>query len=108
MLLTLIINYQLSIINWLEQHQLPCIFKKITQFDCPGCGIQRAGIELLKGNLGESFRVYPPLIPIFLLFVLLIAYLVFKWQKGYLHLKYAYIFCALVIVINYIFKLIQL
>ncbi len=103
-----IINYQLSIINWLEQYQLPCLFKKITHVDCPGCGFQRSGIALLKGNLVESFWVYPPLIPILLLFVLLIAYLVLKWQKGDLHLKYAYLFCASVIVINYIFKLTQL
>jgi hypothetical protein len=102
-------NYQLlSIINWLEQHQLPCVIKKITGFDCPGCGFQRSGIALLKGDVGESFRLYPPLIPIIFLFTLLIAYLSKKWQKGYLHLKYAYIFCAVVIVVNYMVKLFSL
>jgi hypothetical protein len=100
--------YQLSIINWLQQHQLPCIFKKVTHFDCPGCGFQRSFIELLKGNLGESFRLYPPLLPILLLFTVLVAYLAIKWQKGYLHLKYAYIFCATAIIANYIFKLCSL
>jgi hypothetical protein len=102
-------NYQLlSIVTWLEQHQLPCILKKLTGMDCPGCGIQRSSIALLKGNVGESFMLYPPLIPIIFLFTLLIAYLLFKWQKGYLHLKYAYIFCTAVIMVNYVVKLFSL
>jgi Mg2+/citrate symporter len=102
-------SYQLlSIIKWLEQLQLPCIVKKITGFDCPGCGFQRSAIALLKGNIGESFSLYPPLLPIIFLFILLVAYLLLKWQKGYLHLKYAYIFCTVVIVVSYAIKLFSL
>jgi hypothetical protein len=102
-------NHQLlTITNWLEQHQLPCILKKLTSFDCPGCGIQRSSIALLKGYVGESFRLYPPLFPIIFLFTMLITYLLLKWEKGYLHLKYTYIFCAAAIIVNYIFKFFSL
>jgi hypothetical protein len=94
-----------SIITWLENHQMTCVIKKITHFDCPGCGIQRSIIELLKGNLIESIKLYPPTIPILFLFAMLGAYLIIKWNKGYIHLKYAYFFCTATIVINYFFKI---
>ncbi|MBP6432254.1 MAG: DUF2752 domain-containing protein [Ferruginibacter sp.] len=101
-------NYQLlSIINWLEQHQLPCFIKKITGFDCPGCGFQRSSIELLKGNMGESFRIYPALIPILLLFVVLGLHLLKKLPNGVWILKFTYIFTAIIILISYIHKLIN-
>jgi Protein of unknown function (DUF2752) len=95
----------LSIITWLEQHQFACLFKKLTHLDCPGCGIQRSIIELLKGNILESIKLYPPTIPILFLFALLGSYLIIKWNKGYLHLKYTYLFCAAIIVANYFYKI---
>ncbi len=64
-------NLYFDIIHWLEKHQLPCIIKKITHFDCPGCGLQRSCIALLKGNAVESFKMYPALIPMLLFFILL-------------------------------------
>jgi hypothetical protein len=105
MLNTLKIHFSFLFVDWLESHQLPCFFKKITHFDCPGCGFQRSIIHLLKGNVEESFILYPPLIPLILLFTMLIAYLTIKWEKGYLHLKYSYMFCTAIILINYIYKL---
>jgi hypothetical protein len=100
--------FMLSIINWLENHQLPCIFKKLIHFDCPGCGFQRSIIALLKGNFGESFKLYPPLVPILLLFSLLATYLILKWKNGYIHLKYMYITCTVFIIVNYFYKLIYI
>ncbi|MBK7377164.1 MAG: DUF2752 domain-containing protein [Chitinophagaceae bacterium] len=32
----------LNIIDWLQQHQLPCLFRQLTHIDCPGCGMQRS------------------------------------------------------------------
>ena len=49
----------LNIITWLEQRELPCLFKKYFNFDCPGCGFQRSIIALMKGNVGESFLLFP-------------------------------------------------
>jgi Protein of unknown function (DUF2752) len=99
--------YQLSIINWLKQHQLPCIFKKITHFDCPGCGFQRSFIELLRGNVEESFKVYPALIPILMLFIILVLHLSKKMPNGTKVLKFSYIFCISVILVSYIYKIIN-
>ena len=95
----------LNIINWLQEHQLPCIFKKITHFDCPGCGIQRAGIELLKGNLGESFKLYPALMPIIVLFIILALHLSKRLANTIKVLKFSYILCISIILVIYIYKI---
>ena len=49
----------LNIISWLEQRELPCLFKKYLFVDCPGCGFQRSIIALMKGNVVESFLLFP-------------------------------------------------
>lgn len=94
-----------SIVNWLESHTLPCFYKKYLGIDCPGCGMQRAFIELLKGNFWESLKTYPPLIPTLVMFLVLILHLIFKFKKGAFYLKIIFIFTASLIVINYLIKI---
>ena len=60
-----------DIIPFLESKMLPCTTKSWLGFDCPGCGIQRAFIALLKGDLLVSLQLYPALIPLLLFFSLL-------------------------------------
>ena len=93
-------------LDWLEHHLLPCPTKFFFGVECPGCGMQRAIIELLRGNLVESIKLYPPLIPIMLMLVVLIINLKVNsavWQKV---LKYFFIANVAIILINYIFKFI--
>jgi Protein of unknown function (DUF2752) len=97
--------YQLSIINWLQQHQLPCLFKKVTHFDCPGCGLQTSFIFLLQGKWQDSFITYPALLPIILLFGFLFLHLALGFKNGAVTLKYLYFFCAAVILISYLYKI---
>jgi hypothetical protein len=96
-----------KIISWLESHTIPCFSKKIFGIDCPGCGLQSAFIELLKGNFIESIKIYPPLIPIILLFLLLILQLIFKFEKAVFYIKIIFIFTAILIIINYIIKVVN-
>ncbi|PKP48733.1 MAG: hypothetical protein CVT95_04060 [Bacteroidetes bacterium HGW-Bacteroidetes-12] len=96
----------MNFFHWLEQHLLNCPYKKILGIDCMGCGLQRSLIALLKGNLVESFLLYPPLITLIIMFVLLPLHLIFKFKHGATWLKYLFIFNLSVIVINYIVKLI--
>jgi len=98
----------LNIISWLEQHQLPCIFKSLTHFDCPGCGFQRSFVALLHGNVAESFKIYPALIPILFLFGLLAVRLITKNESYNTALKYLFFFCASIIVVSYIYKIVTL
>lgn len=96
----------LSVVDWLERHTLPCFYKKYLGIECPGCGMQRAFIELLKGNIIESLKIYPALLPTFFLFTYLILHLIFKFEKGAFVLKISFIFTASIIVVSYTIKLI--
>lgn len=98
--------YFLNIVGWLEQHQLPCLFKKITHTDCPGCGMQRSFLLLLRGDMTASFQMYPALLPVLVLFVILVLHLIFKIRKGALILRYSYLFCAGIILLSYIYKIV--
>lgn len=40
---------------------VPCLFKVVTGWDCPGCGITRMLVSILHGNLYEAFHVNPVL-----------------------------------------------
>jgi len=47
-----------------ESAPLPqCVFKRLTGFDCPGCGTQRAIHALLHGRVGEAWRLNAALFP---------------------------------------------
>lgn len=35
----------------------PCVFLKLTGFECPGCGSTRCLHQLLNGNLGEAVNL---------------------------------------------------
>ncbi|NVO02068.1 MAG: DUF2752 domain-containing protein [Bacteroidetes bacterium] len=95
------------IINWLENHEIPCFNKMVTGFECPGCGMQRAFIDLIKGDFLASIKVFPALIPMLFMFFYLILFLKFNLKNGAVVLKYLFIFTASIMVLNYIFKLIN-
>jgi hypothetical protein len=42
---------------------LTCFSKQYLGVECPGCGIQRSAISLLRGDLLDSLALYPALIP---------------------------------------------
>jgi hypothetical protein len=93
-------------IEWLESSMGTCTFRNNTGFDCPGCGMQRAFIELLKGNLFESIQLFPALIPMIFTLLFLVAHLIFKFRQGAMILKISFIFTMSIIVVFYIYKFI--
>ncbi len=95
----------LGIVQWLERNMLPCPYKQNFGIDCPGCGMQRSVIELLKGNVVDSFLAYPPLIPLIILLVYLLLHLKFKFSNGAIIVKYLFIFVVIIVVINFTVKL---
>jgi hypothetical protein len=63
---------------------IPCVFRELTDWYCPGCGITRALVSLLSLDFYQSFR-WNPLIPFLLL--LYIAYAIaqrkqLRWTSG--------------------------
>lgn len=95
-----------KIIAWLESHFMACPYKTYFNIDCMGCGMQRSFIALLKGNLSESFYLYPALIPLFLMFVFLPLHLAFKFKHGANLLKYFFILNIGIVVVSYFIKLV--
>lgn len=94
-----------SLIFWLEANMQTCPYNYYFGIECPGCGMQSALIELLKGNFMRSIQFYPALIPTFFLFLMLIIHLVFKLKNGAEILKYLFLFNILIILVSYIMKL---
>lgn len=94
-----------KIINWLESHQQACFYKKFLGVECPGCGMQRSFIELLKFEFGESIILYPALIPTLILIIYLILHLFFKYKNGANILKILFIINTTIVVLGYIYKL---
>ncbi len=86
-------------LDWLESHQIPCIYRSILGIECPTCGFQRALILLLKGEWVSSLKVYPALIPTLLLLLLLISWAILRkpgWPfiKRFIQLDLALIFIS--------------
>ncbi len=63
--------YPFFILMLQERFMLPCISKQVLGIDCPGCGLQRSVVLLLKGDLIASFQMYPALFPMLALFAFL-------------------------------------
>ena len=95
-----------AIILFLEQNMLSCFWVKTFGIICPGCGMQRALIAMLKGNFIESFKLYPALIPTLVMFSTLALHIFFKWKRGHLALQWMYLVTLSFIVISFIFKFI--
>lgn len=92
-------------ITWLENHMMPCFYKEYSGVDCPGCGIQRSFVELLKGNFAISFELYPGLIPIIITLVYTGLHLILKFKNGATIIKYSFIITISIVTLSYMFKL---
>ncbi len=103
-MLIVILSFE-KIIHWLENHSLPCFYKKYLGIECPGCGMQRSFIELLKGNFLVSFKLYPALTTTFILFIFLLLHIIFKFKNGAKYLLIIFAINAIIIIINYFLKI---
>ena len=95
------------LIHWLEVHQGSCSWKQLFGVRCPGCGMQTAFIELLKGNLLLSLKTFPALLPMMLMLVFLFIHIVFKLPKGPSILKFLFIFTSSIMMISYLVQVVH-
>lgn len=95
----------ISVTDWLEAHQLPCLVKSITHVDCPGCGLQRSFIALLQGDLMQSLHFYPALMPIILFIVFLLIQTRFRFKYSSVFIKTGMASIFITILVSYILKL---
>lgn len=99
-------SYYLHFVDWLGQHMLHCPSKKWMLIDCPGCGLQRSVIALLKGDIAESLLVYPPGLMVMSTVLMLVLHLLFRFQQGAFILKVFYIVTTAIVLVNYIYKIV--
>lgn len=93
-------------IEWLQNHMLPCAYKSIFGIDCPLCGAQRSFILLLQTDLGGSLKMYPPLTAILIFFLLQMLYFFSNKRIVGKALLTRYSFFVLAFIFaNYIFKM---
>ena len=98
----------LNIDSWLQNHLIPCPFKKLTGIDCPGCGFQRSIIALIKGNLSESVHLYPAAIP-FVITAIFVAFSGrFHVDKKNLIKKTLFMITGSIIMVSYVYKIYRL
>ena len=50
--------------------------------DCPGCGIQRSFIALLRGELWNSLQFYPALLPMLGLLLFTAFHFIYRFSFG--------------------------
>ena len=96
----------LNIISWLEQRELSCLFKKYFYIDCPGCGFQRSIIAFMKGNVGESFLLFPTTFALLLFFGCFFINIKYQFANSKVVLNVGLVFIFTTFTISYLSKFI--
>ncbi|PWS27372.1 DUF2752 domain-containing protein [Pedobacter yonginense] len=94
-----------NFLDWVGHHLLSCPLKFYFGIDCPGCGLQRSVLALLRGNFLDSFKLYPATVPLILIVLFSIIHLKVDFKFGASLIKIAFIGIASIILINYIYKI---
>lgn len=87
-----------------EDYMLPCLSKRILGMDCPGCGLQRSAAFLVEGDFIASFKMYPAIYTIILLFGFLFADYFFKIKHANKIIITLMISSIVLILTNFILK----
>jgi len=95
-----------GLVHWLQEHLLPCPSVRFLGVSCPGCGMQRSFIALLKGDLAGSWHYHPATIPMFLLILLLLLHLRFRYRWGAKALVFMQALVAAFSISFYVYKII--
>ena len=80
---------------------LPCTWKQLFGISCPFCGFQRSVWYLLHGEVVESLRMFPFLLPGLVAFGLL---LYGWWGRKIVLLKWSTIVLLTMLVLNMIYQ----
>jgi hypothetical protein len=73
--------------------------------DCPGCGMQRAFLALLSGDIYQSLKLHPAALPLLALVIFTLIHLKVDFKFGAYVIKMLFIGIAIIIVIKYIYKI---
>lgn len=90
----------------LEDFMFPCLSKQIFGLECPGCGLQRSVVFLLRGEFIEAFYMYPAIYSIIALLLFLLADSFFKIKYSNIITITLLVSSVVLILGNFILKLI--
>jgi hypothetical protein len=96
-----------SLAAFIERHFLSCSFKSLLGMECPGCGMQRAFVALLRGDLFLSLSLNPSLIPFIITIAYAAAHLLTGFRNGARNIVWLFSFTVLVMVVNFVIKLLS-
>ncbi|MGI4805710.1 MAG: DUF2752 domain-containing protein [Janthinobacterium lividum] len=91
--------------KWSEKFLLPCPFKTLTGFDCPGCGFQRSVLALFRGDFSGSIHLYPATVPILFLSVFFLLKVRFALDKKGKLSRVLFVLTVFIVMVSYGFKL---
>jgi len=77
----------------------------MTGIDCPGCGMQRAFIALLKGEFALSVSLNPSLIPFLMTLFFAFGHILFGFRNGAKLIVIFFSITVLIMLLNFVVKL---
>lgn len=77
-----------------------CVLRLFTGIPCPGCGLTRAAVAMMQGEVTESLKMHPLLLPILLILLLAVIDKIFK-KRILSHCKWLYISVFVVLLALY-------
>jgi hypothetical protein len=86
---------------------IPCSWKEHFGIECMTCGFQRSFLQLIKGELVDSFLLFPATLPLLLTFIVLVLHLLFRLKNGALAITGLFALSAVLILINFSIRLIS-
>jgi hypothetical protein len=95
----------MGFVSFLEENLLACQWKTMG-IECMGCGLQRSILLIMKGEFTEAFYMYPAIYTLIFMFAFLVLHLKFQFSKGHKVLLYLFILNLMIIIVNYIIKII--
>jgi hypothetical protein len=82
-----------------------CHVKLLTGIECPGCGMQRAFIELLRGHFSQSFLLNPGAMAFIVTFVYCMFHITVKFNNGARNVVILFILTVSLMIVNFVVKL---
>ena len=92
-------------LSGMQEWLLPCPIKTVTGIDCPGCGFQRSLLALLQGQWQESYRFYPPTVPLLILLFYILLRNAFGFDRRNIAVKVLAVACCWFVLGVYVIKL---
>ena len=91
----------------LEKYMIPCMNKQLFGFDCPGCGMQRSLALILKGEFTHAFFMFPAIYTMIAFFGFVALNFLDKKRNYHKIIISLGIINGLIMIISYIYKILN-